>query len=126
MAINAALAGYCGFLVTDASTLMTPDEAIPIGSSPDLMSLCAAAVFVAVAAPCLIEARRCWKKASITILQARTGNPPNSRSGNLDSAGDAVGPHKDGMNECPTIIRPKDPGPRNHEPAPLNKMMVSR
>jgi hypothetical protein len=64
MLSGAILAGYCGIQTLDyANTARRGgpgDSAVPL----DMLSICALAMFFAIAALCLLEARRGWRKSA--------------------------------------------------------------
>ena len=62
MLATGALSAYCAFCLSG----VVATQAVPIGMQPDLLSLCALVIFVALSGFCFTEAHRCWKKAEIT------------------------------------------------------------
>ena len=72
MVFGAALAGYCGTCVFVFGGDMISGIPVSVAMSPNLLSICAMAVFFAIAALCLVEARRAWGKS--TAVGAHTGS----------------------------------------------------
>jgi hypothetical protein len=65
MLSSAVLAGYCGIRVLDFGDSTALGESMKVAMAPDFLSVCALAMFFAIAALCLLEARRGWRKANM-------------------------------------------------------------
>ena len=63
MLFSAALAGYCGIRVLDLGDATVFGQSVAIAAPPDLLSISAFTVFFAIAALCLLEAHRGWRKS---------------------------------------------------------------
>jgi len=58
---GAALVMYCGFRILDVDDTGVSGEPGRAAMQPNLLSYCALAIFVAIAAFCLFEACRSWR-----------------------------------------------------------------
>jgi hypothetical protein len=70
MLASAGLAVFTGARLCDAADTSVSVDAAPVPMPFDILSFCALGVFVGIAALCLFEAHRCWRKAAITGLHA--------------------------------------------------------
>ncbi len=66
MLFAGALSAYCGYRLVAMGSGTVGGQRVSIGLQPDLLSMCALVVFVALSGFCLIEAHRCWKMAETT------------------------------------------------------------
>jgi hypothetical protein len=73
MVFGAALAGYCGACIFVFGGDMISGVPVSVAMSPNPLSICAMAIFFAIAALCLLEARRSWSKSA--LAGARNGSP---------------------------------------------------
>jgi hypothetical protein len=70
MLFNTMMLAYCGFRVLNVADDFMPTEARWITIPHDPLSFCVLAIFIAIAALCLAEARRAWREAT-TIMHGK-------------------------------------------------------
>jgi hypothetical protein len=66
MLATAMLAAYCGIRISGIDSATIAGDMGSIAGSPDPLSMSAMTVFIAVAALCLLEAHRGWRKSAIS------------------------------------------------------------
>jgi len=72
MLSGAILAGYCGIRILGLGDPLASSASGGVMTPPELPSICAMTVFFAIAAFCLLEAHRCWRKAVIAGARNRS------------------------------------------------------
>ncbi len=79
MLASAGLALFSGIRLCDAVDMSVPVNMASWAMPCNVLSICALSVFVGIAALCLFEAHRCWRKAAITGAHAHpTTRAPRS------------------------------------------------